>query len=105
MAIRYTVNISLAANSDLDEIFSYISNTLHAEQSAINLMREIQDMILSLSEMPERFSFSLDPMLAGRGYRRTTVKKYVILYIIDKGNKIVNIMRVFHGSTDYTKYI
>ncbi|MCL2771824.1 MAG: type II toxin-antitoxin system RelE/ParE family toxin [Oscillospiraceae bacterium] len=103
--IKYTVNISLAANNDLDEIFSYIANTLYAEQSAAKLMREIQDMILSLNEMPERFSLSLDSALASRGYRRATVKKYVILYTIDKKNKIVNVMRVFHGSMDYSKYI
>ena len=103
--IEYTVNISLAANNDLDEVFSYIANSLHDEQNAVKLMREIQDMILSLSEMPERFSLSLDSTLAKRGYRRAAVKKYVILYTIDKKNKIVNIMRIFHGSMDYTKYI
>ena len=103
--IKYTINISLAANNDLDEIFSYIANTLAAEQTAVNLMREIQDMILSLSEMPERFGLSLDSTLAKRGYRKVTVKKYIILYTIDKKNKIVNIMRIFHGSMDYTKYI
>ena len=105
MAIKYAVQISIEANNDLDEIFSYITNTLYAEQSAINLMREIQDMILSLSEMPERFSLSLDPILVRRGYRRVTVKKYVILYTIDKKNKIVNVARIFHGSMDYKKYI
>ena len=105
MAIKYTVNISLEVNNDLDDIFSYIANTLDSEQGALNLMQEIQDMILSLSEMPERFSFALDTTLADRGYRRAIVKKYVILYKIDKKNKIVNVMRVFHGSMDYTKYI
>ena len=105
MDIKYTVNITLAANNDLDEIYSYISNTLDSEQSALNLMREMQDMILSLSEMPERFSLSPDPALAARGYRRAVVKKYVILYIVDKENKTVSVMRIFHGSMNYAEYI
>jgi len=104
MATKYAVAVSLAANSDLDEIFSYIANTV-SEQNAANYMREIQNMILSLSEMPERFSLSLDPTLAARGYRRAIVKKYIILYTINKTDNTVNIARIFHGSMDYTKYI
>ena len=105
MAIKYAVTISLAANNDLDEIFSYIANTLYAEQSAVNLMNEIQDMILSLGEMPERFNFALDSTLAEKGYRRVTVKKYVILYTVDEDTKTVNVARIFHGSMNYAKYI
>jgi len=105
MAIKYTIKISLAANNDLNEIFTYITDVSDAEQTAFNLMREIQDMILSLGEMPGRFGISREPMLAKRGYRRITIKKYVILYTIDEKNKIVNVARIFHGSMDYAKYI
>ena len=105
MDTKYKVKLSLAADNDLDEIFSYISNTLFAEQTAKNLMLEIHEMILSLDKMPKRYSYSPDPALAERGYRRIIVKKYVILYLIDEENKIVNVARVFHGSMDYAKYV
>jgi len=105
MDIKYAVKISFEANSDLNEIFTYIANALSAEQTAYNLMREIQDVILSLGEMPERFSLSLEKTLAAKDYRRATVKKYVILYTVDGKNKTVNVARIFHGSMDYAKYI
>ena len=83
MDIKYKVEISPAASNDLEEIFSHIANVLFEEQSARNLMLEIHEMILSLSEMPERFSLSQDPVLAERGYRRALVKKYVILQLTE----------------------
>ena len=105
MTIKYKVNLSIAANNDLDEIFSYITNTLLAAETDRNLMNEIQKMVLSLDGMPQRFSYSLDPTLAQRGYRRVLVKKYIVLFLVDEENKIVNVARVFHGSMDYQKYI
>ena len=105
MVTKYSVKLSRAAYHDLEEIFSYIANALSAEQAANDLMREIHEMILSLDEMPGRFALSLDPTLAAKGYRRALVKKYVILYSIDEEKKIVNVARIFHGSTDYVKYI
>ena len=105
MDIKYKVKITYEANNDLNEIFTYIINNLREEQTAFNLMREIQDMILSLGEMPELFGLSLEPTLAAKGYRRVTVKKYVVLYTVDENSKTVNVARVFHGSMDYAKYI
>ena len=75
MGIKYDVEVSLAASIDLEEIFSYISNSFLTEQTAKNLMMKIHETILSLSEMPQRFSLSLDPTLAEKGYRKTSVKK------------------------------
>jgi len=105
MVSEYKVNLAAAVYGDLDEIFSYITNVLLEEQVAHNIMREIYDMLSSLKKMPERFSFTHEPELAERGYRRAIVKRYVILYLVDKKNKIVNVARVFHGTTDYSKYI
>ena len=105
MNIRYNINLSLAANNDLEEIFSYIAGTSSSDQTANNLMLKIHEMILSLDEMPQRFSFSFDPTLAEKGYRRANVKKYIILYLIDEENKTVNIARIFHSSMNYEKYI
>ncbi len=105
MAIEYKVKLSRAANNDLEEIFSYISNTFSATQAAQSLMREIHERIMSLGEMPGRFSRSLDVTLAEKGYRRAIVNKYVILFTIDEDKQTVNILRIFHGTTDYARYI
>jgi len=105
MASKYEIKLANAAHNDLDGIFSHITNVLFEEQTAHNIMREIYGMIFSFCEMPERFSFSYDSVLAERGYRRAIVKKYVILYLVDNEKRIVNVARVFHGTNDYAKYI
>ena len=105
MNIKYNIYMSLAANIDLEEIFSYIAGTSPSEQTANNLMLKIHELILSLEEMPQRFSRSLDQTLAEKGYRRANVKKYIILYLIDEENKTVNIARIFHSRMNYEKYI
>ena len=105
MASEYNVNITPAAVSDLDGIYSYIADTLRAEQAAQNLMREIYDKIISLEEMPYRFGLSRDITLRKKGYRVFIVKNYVGLFLIDESNKKVIVARIFHGSMNYAKYL
>ena len=101
----YKVDITPMALSDLHEIFSYISKTLSSEQTAKNLMREIDKAISSLNEMPYRHSLSLDETLRDKGYRRILVKNYVILFLINENEKTVTVTRAFHGSMKYSRYI
>ncbi|MDR1565260.1 MAG: type II toxin-antitoxin system RelE/ParE family toxin [Oscillospiraceae bacterium] len=105
MDSKYQVNISAHAAEDLRNIYNYISSIFLADKTAANIISDIRDMIYSLEIMPQRFSYSLNPMLENQGYRRALVKKYVILYLIDEGSKVVNIARIFHGSMDYGRYI
>ena len=105
MSTKYQVKITSIASNDLYEIYSYIAETLFAETSAKNLMREIDNAITSLNEMPYRYSLSLDKTLRGKGYRRVVIKSYVILFQVNEKDKIVTVVRVFHSSMNYTKYI
>jgi len=51
---HYEVLISDKANEDMEAIFRYISETLHAPASAAKQYNRIADAILSMEEMPER---------------------------------------------------
>lgn len=46
-----------------------------------------------------------DVRLKAMGYRRITVKNYVIIYKIVESIKTVYIMRCFYGGRDYEKLI
>ena len=105
MGTKYKVKITSMAFNDLREIFSYISSTLSAEEAAKNLMKNIDDAITSLNEMPHCHNLSLDQTLREKGYRRAVVKNYVILFLIDEKEKTVTVARAFHGKMDYAKYI
>ena len=58
MDIKYRVKLSIAANNDLDEIFSYIAGSLSAEGAAKNLMREIYN------ELAYRYQTTLENIKA-----------------------------------------
>ena len=44
-----------------------------------------------------------DTRLKAMGYRRITVKNYVIIYKVEESIKTVYIMRCFYGGRDYEK--
>ena len=71
---EYTVKLTLAAEADLDEIYSYISDTLFAPQTAVNIIDEIEEKIFSLETSPYRFALSRIEALAIKGYRTLIIK-------------------------------
>ena len=88
---------------DLDEKFSYISQTLQAENAAKSLMKKIDDSIMNLKTYPEMYPTCNEPLDA-LGYRKIIVKNYVIIYSVDHSAKSVNLLRCFYGKQDYMKY-
>jgi len=102
---KYKVKLSINARNELDSIFAYIANTLDSPTTAAELSLKIYDTILSLDEMPNRFPRITEEIPTSEEYRKAIVKNYVILYLINEDNKIVNIAHVFHGSMNYIKYI
>ncbi len=46
-----------------------------------------------------------DPELRAAGYRKLFVKNYVIIYTVDDTTSTVQIIRYFHTSQDYEKYL
>jgi addiction module RelE/StbE family toxin len=105
MANKYRVQLTLAAEADLDEIYSYISDVLLAPQTATNLMDEIEEKIFTLENHPYIYALSHIEDLAKKNYRTLIVKNYVAPYLVDDDNRLVTIARVFHGSMDYQKYL
>ena len=105
MDSKYTVNILASAEADLHNIYKYITQSLFADKTAIDIITQLKNNIFSLDIMPSRYSLVNDSFLAKKGYRRIVVKNYVVLYLIDESVRTVNISRIFHGSMNYAKYI
>ena len=96
-AIRFTP----LAYEDLDEIDSYISNTLCNPQAAEKILDEMQTAINRLRTFPMSGSLVDDPYLASKGYRKLVVQNYLVLHLIDAEQHRVIIMRVVHGTREY----
>lgn len=97
----YRIRYTPLAYADLDNIDSYISETLCNPQAAENLLDEMESSIRQLKNYPLLGFEVNDPYLASKGYRKITVQNYLVFYLIDHTEKNVIIMRVLHGAREY----
>lgn len=103
--MAYKIEIAPLANKDLEEILDYILRELSNPSAAADLLAEIESCYSNLEKMPEMYERCCDTRLKAMGYRRITVKNYVIIYKVMESIKTVYIMRCFYGGRDYEKLI
>ena len=99
----YKLEIMPAAIADQQEAIEYIAKQLQNSVAAINLMDEIEKCYQTLEGNPYLYALSADSTLAALGYRKAIVKRYVLLYKIDDVQKIVRIMRLVYGPSNYAE--
>ena len=89
----YEVELSEQADSDLRGIFEYIAFELHSPENASGQLDRLEEQILSLDTMPERYrKYEKEPWKS-RGLRVLPVDNYVVLYIPDSDKKVVTILK------------
>lgn len=86
-------------------IFRYIAETLHAPESASELLDDIEEEIISLGDMPKKFALVSDKKLAERGIRLATVKNYLIFYVINEKKQTVSIVSVMYNKRDWSSLL
>ena len=93
----YEVNVSEQAERDLRGIFEYIAFELQSPENASGQLDRLEEQILSLDTMPERYrKYEKEPWKS-RGFRVLPVDNYVVLYIPDSDKKVVTILRVMYA--------
>ena len=96
----YEVEVSEQADSDLRGIFEYIAYELQSPQNASGQLDRLEEQILSLDTMPERYrKYEKEPWKSC-GLRVLPVDNYVVLYIPDSDKKVVIILRVMSAGRD-----
>ena len=100
---NYKLIFSPEFAKDLNDTFEYISLILSNEQAAKKLMKDIDSAITNLKAMPEMYPLAGEP-LDILGYRKITIKNYVIIYSIDKKRGNVNLLRCFYGKQNYLSF-
>lgn len=101
----YDVKITPIALEDLENIYNYIYQEQEEPQIANKLIETIEEKILSLEFMPQKFVLCKEEILRKKGYRKLIVKNYIAFYLIDEENKRVIIARVLYGARDYEKLL
>lgn len=96
----YEVEVAEQADSDLREIFEYIAFELQSPENASGQLDRLEEQMLSLYTMPERYrKYEKEPWKS-RGLRVLQVDNYVVLYIPDSDKKVVTILRVMYAGRD-----
>ena len=103
--MSYKLLITSDANNDIDEIISYIVNELKNPIAARNLLSEIESGFETISFNPHAFPLCSDKRLRDSGYRKITVKNYIVFYRTDDKTNAIYIMRVIYGRRDYINLI
>ena len=98
--MRYDVEVSDQAASDLQGIFEHIAYQLLSPIHATGQLKRLGDAIESLATLPNRCSkYKAEPWKS-RGMRMMPVDNYCVFYIPDEEKHIVYIIRVMYGSSD-----
>lgn len=96
----YEVEVSEQADSDLRGIYEYIAFELQSPENANGQLDRLEEKILSLDTMPERYQkYEKDPWKS-LGLRVLPVDDYVVLYIPNSDKRIVTILRVMYAGKD-----
>ena len=88
---QYDVKISHAALSDMEQIYSYITDRLLEPDTAMGQYNRIAEAIQSLNILPERT----------QGLRQMLVDNYSVFYIVSEDT--VSVARVLYSASDLVR--
>lgn len=97
----YDLLFSEIIDSDIDQIYTYIKETLEAPKAAENLFDELYKKIDGILENPYKRPLVQDKYLASLGIRSIKVKNHVLYYIITEENNTVNAIRFMYKKRDW----
>ena len=99
--MSYRIHITSTAERDIMSAADYIEFTLKNPKAADDLLVEAEAQINSLSELPEKFRFVDDPVLASWEIRFVIIKNYLAFYTIDKETQTIIIVRFLYQKSNW----
>jgi len=94
--MNYSLNITDLAEEDILATVKYISGVLKNPIAANNLLDEIEEYEKILEDTPNIFPFVNDEYLSEKGLKYIRIKNFLMFYIIDEDNRIVNVIRFLY---------
>ena len=101
----YTVKIAPLGEADLESIYVYFFAELQEKEIADKVTNLLKASILGLSDMPKSHPLAQESRLRKKGIHKLICENYVIPFLIDEKDKVVFVVRVFHGKMNYQKYL
>ena len=92
------------AVDDLERIYDYIHNVTLDAEVAQKVREKLLTVAMGLAFMPNTRPAILDAN-TNRNYRKAICGEYIIPFIVYEDVKTVLVTRVFHGKSNYQKYL
>jgi addiction module RelE/StbE family toxin len=99
--MTYKIRITKAAERDLISAADYIEYNLKNPQAANELLSKATELILGLSDFPQRYEIVNDPILRGWEIRFIRINNYLAFYTVSEKDKMVYIVRFLYGKRDW----
>ena len=103
--MAYKLIVSKDAHFDIDSIINYMIEKLHNMPAAIGFLNDVEKSYRNIVENPYMYSPCNDDKLRNQGYRKVTIKNYIVLYTVDEDLKVANVMRVFYDGRNYAELV
>ncbi|NMB24865.1 MAG: type II toxin-antitoxin system RelE/ParE family toxin [Firmicutes bacterium] len=101
----YRIDVSEPAENDLRDIVRYISSQLSAPITAIEMMDTIEDAIVGLTEMPQKYALVTDERLASMGYRKLVVKNYIVFFTVNQRSRTIEVERILYARRNWLRIL
>ena len=97
MTSNYQYNFTKKAETDLDEILSYISIELSNPDAAASFLKHLLAVIASICSVPKIGRIVDNEFLPNREIRKSLVGNYVLYYLPDIKEKRIYVLRILYG--------
>ena len=97
MTSNYQYNFTKKAETDLDEILSYISIELSNPYAAASFLKDLQAVLASICSVPKIGRIVDNEFLPNREIRKSLVGNYVLYYLPDIKEKRIYVLRILYG--------
>ncbi len=97
----YQIEVTEPAERDLQDTFSYIANELKNKSAALDLLKRVEEVVNSLSQMPHRYQIVSNEVLSEQGLRLIPINNYLVFYVVREQKQKVVILRFLYARRDW----
>ena len=101
----YKIKLTKLAHEDLMRICTYISQDLGNPSAALHVIALVEKVLDQLKSNPCMYEICRDPSFAQKRYRKAVIQNYVMIYSVENSRNEVIVLRIFHGSRNYTQFL
>ena len=97
MTSNYQYHFTKKAETDLDEILSYISIELSNPDAAASFLKDLQTVLTSICSVPKIGRIVENEFLPDKEIRKSLVGNYVLYYLPDTEEKSIYVLRILYS--------